>query len=61
AGADALVIATGWPEYRSVSADQLLAGCDDLLVLDANRLVPQLAARPQRLRYLAVGMPDRDA
>ncbi|MDB6090918.1 MAG: UDP-glucose/GDP-mannose dehydrogenase family protein, partial [Gammaproteobacteria bacterium] len=33
AGADALVIATGWPEYRSVSADQLLAGCDDLLVL----------------------------
>jgi UDPglucose 6-dehydrogenase len=60
AGADALVIATGWPEYRGVSADQLLAGCDDLLVLDANRLVPQLAARPQRLKYLAVGMPDRE-
>jgi UDPglucose 6-dehydrogenase len=61
AGADALVIATGWPEYRSVSADQLLACCDDLLVLDANRFVPQLAARPQVLKYLAVGMPDADA
>jgi UDPglucose 6-dehydrogenase len=61
AGADALVIATGWPEYRSVSADQLLDCCKELLVLDANRLLPQLAARSARLKYLAVGMPDLDA
>jgi UDPglucose 6-dehydrogenase len=59
-GADALVIATGWPEYRQVSADQLLARCGDLLVLDANRSVPQLAAQPQRLKYFAVGMADQD-
>jgi UDPglucose 6-dehydrogenase len=61
AGADALVIATGWPEYRGVSADQLLECCEQLLVLDANRLAPQLAARSDRLKYLAVGMPDPDA
>jgi UDPglucose 6-dehydrogenase len=54
-GADALVIATPWPEYRRVSADQLLERCKDLLVLDANRCLPQLAGR---LKYLAVGMPD---
>jgi UDPglucose 6-dehydrogenase len=58
AGADALVIATGWPEYRKVSADQLLARCGALLVLDANRCVPQLAGQYPRLKYFAVGMPD---
>jgi UDPglucose 6-dehydrogenase len=60
-GADALVIATGWPQYRDVSVDQLLERCDTLLVLDPNRFVPQLAARPGRLNYLAVGMPAADA
>jgi UDPglucose 6-dehydrogenase len=58
AGADALVIATAWPEYRSVSADQLSARSGELLVLDANRSVPQLAAQPQRLKYFTVGMAD---
>jgi UDPglucose 6-dehydrogenase len=61
AGADALVIATGWPEYRSVTADQLLECCKDLLVLDANRCVPQLATASGGLKYLAVGMPDPGA
>jgi len=61
AGADALIIATGWPEYRRVSADQLLDCCKQLLVLDANRLLPHLLHGQQQLKYLAVGMPDADA
>jgi UDPglucose 6-dehydrogenase len=58
AGADVLVISTHWPEYLAVPADRLADCCEHLLVLDAGRFLPHLAAR---LKYLAVGMPDLDA
>jgi UDPglucose 6-dehydrogenase len=61
AGANALVIATGWPMYQRASADQLAQGSDELLVLDANRCAPQLATPHAQLTYTAVGMPDPDA
>jgi UDPglucose 6-dehydrogenase len=57
-GADALVMATEWPVYRSISTDQLLQCSDRLVVLDANRFLPNLAATEGRLRYFAVGMPS---
>jgi UDPglucose 6-dehydrogenase len=57
--AHALVVATEWPVYRSISADQLLQCTDRLVVLDANRFLPNLAATQGRLRYFAVGMPTR--
>jgi UDPglucose 6-dehydrogenase len=56
-GADALVLATAWPVYRSASTDSLVEGSDHLVVLDANRLLPHLAARIGPLRYFAVGLP----
>jgi len=58
AGADAVVIATGWPVYQRASADQLARDSHELLVLDANRCAPQLAIPHARLTYAAVGMPD---
>jgi UDPglucose 6-dehydrogenase len=56
-GAHALVMATEWPVYRSISTDQLLQRTNRLVVLDANRFLPNLAAAAGRLRYFAVGMP----
>jgi UDPglucose 6-dehydrogenase len=56
-GAQALVMATGWPIYQAISADELVQCADGLVVLDANRFLPNLAAARERLRYFAVGMP----
>jgi UDPglucose 6-dehydrogenase len=55
--AQALVMATEWPVYRSISTDQLLHRTNRLVVLDANRFLPNLAAAAGSLRYFAVGMP----
>jgi UDPglucose 6-dehydrogenase len=56
-GANALIVATESPMYRSISSDQLLQCSDRLVVLDANRYLSNLAATAGRLRYFAVGMP----
>jgi UDPglucose 6-dehydrogenase len=56
-GADALVVATEWPVYRTISNDQLTECCPHLVVLDANRFLTSLAGAEGRLRYFAVGMP----
>jgi UDPglucose 6-dehydrogenase len=58
-GADALVMAVGWPMYREVDAAELIQSADQLVVLDPNRMRPDLAAAGARLRYFAVGMPSR--
>ncbi len=41
-GAQALVMATEWPVYRSVSPDQLNQCSEGLIVLDPNRFLPNL-------------------
>jgi hypothetical protein len=43
--------------YRSISTDQLLQRTNRLVVLDANRFLPNLAAAAGSLMYFAVGMP----
>jgi UDPglucose 6-dehydrogenase len=59
-GAHALVMATEWPIYRTISSDQWNRCSDRLVVLDANRFLLNLAAAGGRLKYLAVGMPAKD-
>jgi len=57
-GADALVVATEWPVYRTAGIAQLTQASNHLVVLDANRFLPDLAAAASPgLRYFAVGMP----
>jgi UDPglucose 6-dehydrogenase len=60
-GAHALIMATEWPIYRTISSDQWNQCSDRLVVLDANRFLLNLAAAGGRLKYLAVGMPAKDA
>ena len=56
-GAQALVIATEWPQYKAISTDAIAAVADGITVLDANRFLGQLAGN-RRIRYVAVGTPN---
>ena len=62
-GAQALIVETAWPAYRSVSVESLTAEAaavgdlGRLAVIDAGRFLPQLRAAPERVRYFAVGLP----
>ena len=58
-GAQALVLATAWPLYRTIAAEQLLEAAARLAVLDPQRFLPHLAAADERLSYFAVGMPRK--
>jgi len=60
-GAQALVLAVDWPIYRQVDGAELLQSIDQLVVLDPNRMRPDLATAAARLRYFAVGMPRTSA
>jgi UDPglucose 6-dehydrogenase len=61
-GARVLVLATDSPAYRAISSAQLLqCVADRLVVLDANRSVPQWADADERLEYFTVGTPIEDA
>jgi UDPglucose 6-dehydrogenase len=58
AGAHALLVATDWPIYRSVTSSLLLKGSPDLVVLDPNQFLTTLATdSSRRLKYFAVGLP----
>lgn len=60
-GAQALIVVTAWPAYRSVSVESLTAetpaaeNADRLAVIDAGRFLPHLQTAP--VRYFAVGLP----
>jgi UDPglucose 6-dehydrogenase len=57
-GADAVVVGTEWPIFRDVSADDLVA-VGAPLVIDASRFLVATLGGDRRLRYLAVGSPER--
>jgi UDPglucose 6-dehydrogenase len=56
-GAHALVVATEWPLYRTISIDRLIQCSAQLVVLDPNRFLTNMAGTEGRVRYFAVGMP----
>lgn len=54
-GADALVIATPWPEYKEVDAAATVTAMRGDLVLDANGFLASTLGAEPRLRYVRVG------
>jgi UDPglucose 6-dehydrogenase len=58
-GASALVVATPWPEYRDVAADQVAARMIRRLVLDANRFLGDTLGSDTNFEYLSVGKSGR--
>jgi UDPglucose 6-dehydrogenase len=57
-GADALVVATEWPEFREVDALEVSAAMRTPLVLDANRSLFQQWCNAKNVKYLSVGKPS---
>jgi UDPglucose 6-dehydrogenase len=55
-GADALVVATEWPEYRQVSLDGLAGAMPGRIVLDANRFLAGTFGKDPRFTLISVGV-----
>ncbi len=54
-GVDALVLFTGWPEFKEVDALEYLQSMKNPLVLDANRFLADVLDNVQGIQYLTVG------
>ena len=55
AGAEALVVATEWPEYRMVQPGEVLSIMAVPVVVDPNRFLVGTLGSDRRIRYAAVG------
>lgn len=60
-GADALVVATTWPEYRGVLPDEVAGALGGRLVVDANAFLARTLGADARFRFVSVGVPDGSA
>lgn len=54
-GADALVVATEWPEFSNLRADEVADAMDGRIVLDPGRCLPAAFASNPRLSLISVG------
>jgi UDPglucose 6-dehydrogenase len=60
-GCEAAVVATEWPEFRTIRAEDFVQRMTSPIVLDANRfLETSLAARPP-IRFVTVGRPKESS
>lgn len=57
AGADALVVATPWPDYRRIEAGALAGRMSGNLVLDAGGYLVATLGQDESLKYVRVGQP----
>lgn len=57
-GLDAVVVATEWPEYKQIGADEVAAEMKRPLVVDPNRFLRATLGADPRVFYDAVGMPQ---
>jgi UDPglucose 6-dehydrogenase len=55
--AEAAVIATEWPDYRSLTPEELLATMARPLILDQGRFLADRLAGDARFHYVTVGTP----
>jgi UDPglucose 6-dehydrogenase len=61
AGADALVLCTAWPDYRSVSAAELVSIMRRPVVVDAAGFLAEAMSGSPQVAYVRVGAPLREA
>ena len=59
AGADAAVLATEWPMFRSLTAETFVGTMRNAVVGDPNRFLGADVQDDDRIRYAAVGVPAR--
>jgi UDPglucose 6-dehydrogenase len=53
--AAALVLTTSWPDFRSISADRVVAAMENPLVIDPNRFLEETLGMDPRINYVTVG------
>ncbi len=58
-GADAVVVATEWDEFRGIDARMLLETMRRPLVLDLKRVLDNAVREDARFDYNAIGLPER--
>jgi UDPglucose 6-dehydrogenase len=56
-GAEAVVVATEWPAYKDIKADEVVGNMKTPLVVDPNRFLSATLGGDSRLAYDAVGVP----
>lgn len=56
-GANAVVVATEWPEFNQITAEQLKSLMQQPIVLDANAFLKKNFANEEKIDYLTVGKP----
>jgi UDPglucose 6-dehydrogenase len=56
-GAEALVVSTEWPDYKSIDADAVISSLKNPIVLDAGSFLFGTLGSDQRIRYITVGKP----
>jgi UDPglucose 6-dehydrogenase len=56
-GADALVLSTGWQDYREILVEEVIARTPNLVVIDASRFLEKTLGSGSSLRYVTVGKP----
>jgi UDPglucose 6-dehydrogenase len=56
-GADALVVATEWPEFKSVTAEEVATLMDSAAVFDPGGFLAASIGDDPRIRYFKVGRP----
>jgi UDPglucose 6-dehydrogenase len=54
-GAETLVVATAWPDYREVAAGVLKERMTQAFVIDANRFLEETLGRDPQIGYVAIG------
>jgi UDPglucose 6-dehydrogenase len=54
-GADAVLIATPWPDFKALTPDAIMHRARTPLVLDPDRLLAQTVGADPRIRYVTVG------
>jgi UDPglucose 6-dehydrogenase len=59
AGAEALVVATEWPVYRTLAPAEVIAAMPSGLVIDANRFLGPTLGADRRFRLRSVGQGSR--
>jgi UDPglucose 6-dehydrogenase len=56
--ADAAIVATEWPVFRELAADDVVSRMKSPVILDPNRFLRATLGSDPRIRYFAVGKPE---
>lgn len=56
--ADAMVVATEWPEYKELNVEVIVAIMTEAIVIDPSRCLPEAIVCDRRVRYMTTGRSE---